>query len=37
MANAFLEAIDATYGSNFHEAGVVAKANDYVVIYPEFL
>jgi len=33
----FLEAIDATYGSNFHEAGVVARADDYVVSYPEFL
>ena len=37
MANKFLEAIDATYGSNFHEAGVVAKAGDYVVSYPVFL
>lgn len=37
MANMFLEAIDATYGSNFHEAGVVARADDYVVSYPEFL
>ncbi|MBL4663746.1 MAG: G-D-S-L family lipolytic protein [Flavobacteriaceae bacterium] len=37
MANKFLEAIDATYGSNFHEAGQVAKATDYVVSYPEGL
>jgi len=37
MANSFLEAIDATYGSNFHEAGKVAKAGDYVVSYPEGL
>ena len=37
MANSFLEAIDATYGSNFHEAGQVAKADDYVVSYPEGL
>ncbi|MEM7087388.1 MAG: G-D-S-L family lipolytic protein [Bacteroidota bacterium] len=37
MANKFLEAIDATYGSNFHEAGQVAKAADYVVSYPEGL
>lgn len=33
MANKFLEAIDATYGSNFIEAGQVAKANDYPVAY----
>lgn len=33
MANKFLEAIDATYGSNFGAAGVVAKADDYVVSY----
>jgi hypothetical protein len=37
MANSFLEAIDATYGSNFHEAGQVAKAADYVVSYPAVL
>ena len=37
MANKFLEAIDATYGSNFFEAGQVAKANDYIVSYPEGL
>ncbi|HPF11492.1 MAG TPA: G-D-S-L family lipolytic protein [Flavobacteriaceae bacterium] len=34
MANKFLEAIDAAYGSNFIEAGQVAKANHYVVNYP---
>ncbi|MEO0340871.1 MAG: G-D-S-L family lipolytic protein, partial [Bacteroidota bacterium] len=33
MANKFLEAMDATYGSNFVEAGQVAKANDYPVAY----
>ncbi|MBT8256384.1 MAG: G-D-S-L family lipolytic protein [Bacteroidia bacterium] len=37
MANKFLEAIDATYGSNFHEAGKVAKANDFIVSYPPVL
>jgi len=37
MANKFLEAIDATYGSNFIEAGQRAKADDYVVAYPESL
>lgn len=34
MANKFLEAIDATYESNFIEAGRVARANNYVVNYP---
>ncbi|MEZ4858506.1 MAG: G-D-S-L family lipolytic protein [Flavobacteriaceae bacterium] len=33
MANKFLEAIDTTYGSNFIEAGQVAKANNYPVAY----
>jgi len=33
MANKFLEAIDATYGSNFLAAGVVAVADDFVVAY----
>jgi hypothetical protein len=37
MANKFLEAIDATYASNFHEAGKVAKADDYIVSYPPVL
>lgn len=37
MANKFLEAIDATYGSNFIEAGQRARANDYVVAYPPTL
>lgn len=34
MANAFLEAIDAKYGSNFIEAGQRAYANDFTVSYP---
>lgn len=33
MANKFLEAIDATYGSNFVASGNVAKASDYNVMY----
>ncbi len=33
MANEFLAAIDATYGSNFIEAGQRARANDYPVNY----
>jgi len=33
MANKFLEAMDATYGSNFVEAGQVARANDFPVAY----
>ncbi|MDC0637072.1 G-D-S-L family lipolytic protein [Flavobacteriaceae bacterium] len=33
MANRFLEAIDATYGSNFVAAGRVARANDFPVNY----
>lgn len=33
MANKFLEAIDATYGSNFIEAGQVAKSKNYPVTY----
>lgn len=33
MANKFLEAIDATYGSNFIEAGQTAKAGNYPVAY----
>lgn len=33
MANKFLEAIDATYGSNFVASGNVAKAKDYGVAY----
>jgi len=33
MANKFLEAIDATYDSNFVASGNVAKANDYNVMY----
>lgn len=34
MANKFLEAIDATYDSNFVAAGQVARANNFVVNYP---
>jgi len=33
MANKFLEAIDATYGSNFVASGNVAKAGDYPTNY----
>jgi hypothetical protein len=33
MANGFLEAIDATYGSNFVASGNLAKADDFVVSY----
>ncbi len=33
MANKFLEAIDATYGSNFVASGSVAKAKDYNVMF----
>ena len=33
MANAFLEAIDTTYGSNFKASGNLAKAEDFVVMY----
>ena len=33
MANRFLEAIDATYGSNFKASGNLAKANDFPVFY----
>ena len=34
MANKFLEAIDAKYGSNFVQAGQRAYANDFPVSYP---
>lgn len=34
MANKFLEAIDAKYGSNFVASGNVAKADDYPTNYP---
>jgi lysophospholipase L1-like esterase len=37
MANSFLEAIDATYGSNFVASGNIAKANDFVVSYSALL
>lgn len=37
MANSFLDAIDATYGSNFRASGNTAKANDFVVSYSPLL
>jgi len=37
MANKFMEAIDATYGSNFEESNSLLKASDYTTIYPEGL
>ncbi len=37
MANKFMEAIDATYGSNFQESNSMLKAADYTTIYPEGL
>ncbi|WP_452224824.1 SGNH/GDSL hydrolase family protein [Lacinutrix chionoecetis] len=37
MANAFLDAIDTTYGSNFRASGSVAKADDYGVTYSPVL
>ena len=37
MANGFLEAIDATYGSNFKASGNLAKADDFPVFYPPTL
>lgn len=37
MANSFLEAIDATYGSNFAESGNLAKADDFGVLYSPLL
>jgi hypothetical protein len=33
MANAFLQAIDDTYGSNFEASGNLAKANEYPTNY----
>ncbi|MAX69863.1 MAG: G-D-S-L family lipolytic protein [Flavobacteriaceae bacterium] len=33
MANSFLKAIDATYGSNFEASGNLASASDYPVVY----
>ena len=35
MANEIMKAIDATYGSNFEEAGALLKAADYTTFYPE--
>jgi len=37
MANEFLKAIDATYGSNFQESSSMLNAVDYTTIYPEGL
>ena len=37
MANEFLRAIDATYGSNFEASGNVANAGDYPTNYPPLL
>lgn len=37
MANAFLKAIDATYGSNFEASGNLNKAEDFNVSYPVLL
>ena len=34
MGNKILEAIDATYGSNFKDSGNLAKANNYPTNYP---
>jgi hypothetical protein len=34
MANAFLDAIDQTYGSNFRASGNVARAGDYPTNFP---
>ncbi|WP_411893800.1 G-D-S-L family lipolytic protein [Winogradskyella sp. A2] len=37
MANAFLQAIDDTYGSNFEASGNLAKADDFVTNYSPLL
>lgn len=37
MANSFLEAIDATYGSNFAASGNLAKADNFGVVYSPLL
>ncbi len=37
MANAFLQAIDTTYGSNFEASGNLAKADDFVTNYSPLL
>lgn len=37
MANSFLDAIDATYGSNFRASGNTAKAEDFIVSYSPLL
>jgi len=35
IANEMLKSLDATYGSNFVEAGALLKAADYTTFYPE--
>ncbi len=35
IANEILKAIDATYGSNFKDAGALLRATDYTTFYPE--
>lgn len=37
MANKFMEAIDATYGSNFQASGSMLNAEDFTTMYPEGL
>jgi lysophospholipase L1-like esterase len=37
VANEVLKLIDATYGSNFEEAGQLLKARDFTTFYPEVL
>ena len=37
MANSFLQAIDATYGSNFEASGNLAKAGDFPTNYSPLL
>lgn len=37
MANAFLQAIDTTYGSNFEASGNIARADDFVTNYSPLL
>lgn len=37
VANQILMAIDATYGSNFEEAGELFKARDFTTFYPEVI
>ena len=37
VANELLKLIDASYGSNFEEAGKLFKARDFETFYPEVL